>query len=324
MIEAFTSPQNFPGGLGGFGQDVRVFYAFGGDVSIDRTRNQLWEKPRNASFIFMWALSAGGGGGGGRTRTAGNAGGGGGGGGGGALTTLLIPAPCVPDRLYIYVPTGGLGGVGGAPAVAGSAGSPSYISAYHGTSSGSITLADCFIVSGSGTNAGGGGLGSTTGAAAAGAANGASTTARCMLGNGGNLSFLAGAAGGAGGNVANGAGTGTTFRSTSANFTNGGGGGGGTTSADTIGGTANDTSDWNIDGLGGTATVIDGQAGPLTIPGWFPFLVNGGGGGSAFNNSAGGNGGAGAYGCGGGGGGAGTTGGRGGKGGDGLVIIVSW
>ena len=85
---------------------------------------QVWNKPVNCKFVYIFAIGGGGGGGGGRTSAL-NTATGGGGGGSSSITVGLFPASMLPDRFYVQVGLGGLGGVGSAN---GNAGTLSYIS----------------------------------------------------------------------------------------------------------------------------------------------------------------------------------------------------
>jgi hypothetical protein len=81
--------------------------------------------PRYASMVYMIAGGGGGGGGGGQSAGAAAAGGGGGGGGSGGIARLLIPSTFLPDIMYCFP---GNGGAAVAAAVAGQAGTRSFIS----------------------------------------------------------------------------------------------------------------------------------------------------------------------------------------------------
>lgn len=308
MESAFGFPRNE-------NADVRVFNANGS------TNNwQVWEKPRGCSMVFMLAVGSGGGGGGGFTGSSGANRGGGGGGGSGALTKLLVPAFCLPDRLYVQIGLGGLASTGSG--VAGSNGASSFISAMVGFATGvasnSINL---FLASGATTPATGGGAGTGAALGGAGAAEAPSVvTTNCKLAGTGMFVSQAGGNGGAGGAHTGGVGSAVT----AVNFIFcGGAGGGGVTGADTAGGAI--TGQGPIPTVpGGAAGTNNGLTGTLLMGSLFPLCGTGGSGGGGSNGGAGGRGGDGAIGSGGGGGGAGTTGGGGGRGGDGLVIICAF
>jgi hypothetical protein len=132
-----------------------VFYAAGQSW-------QVWEKPDGCNFIHIVVITAGGGGGGGYQRAAAANGGGGGGGSSGSITTMMIPAYAIPDKLHIQV---GTGGAGGANLATGSLGGATYIGLVPITTSSSNLLFSL------GVGGGGGSAGSVTGGAGGGGSN---------------------------------------------------------------------------------------------------------------------------------------------------------
>jgi hypothetical protein len=105
-------------------ESTQVFYANG-------TNWQVWNKPKNANFVYIYVLGSGAGGGRGATGNA-TTRSGGTGGGSGAICIGLFQANFLPDRLYLQVGVGGAG----APAssltntagINGSPGALSYVS----------------------------------------------------------------------------------------------------------------------------------------------------------------------------------------------------
>ncbi len=287
------------------GADVQVFRAPG--------QWQTWVKPRGKSMVSIYALGSGGGGGGGFSSAAATARGGGGGGGSGAMARVLLPASVLPDVLYCFVASGGLGG---AASVAGAVGNVSYVNLFPEI----LNTYTRVLVTG-GAGAGGGGAGSLTAGGVAGAAAGAGAFYPLThTGVATSIVGLAGAVGGAhtgaaGGNISGVA------------MVHGGAGGGGTTSADFAGGSFSGAY-WMPSLNGGAAIGGRGQDGLDMSPGgvWTQTssVAAPGTGGGSNNAATGGDGGNGGSGCGGGGGGAGLTGGRGGNGGHGLIVVLSW
>lgn len=256
---------------------------------------QVWDKPRNAAFVFIIAIGSGGGGGAGQTRVAGNNGTGGGGGASGATGRLLIPGIWCPDRLYITVGSG---------AGAGAAGASTQIGIGQNSSMTLLSVA--------GGNAGAAGGSGGAGGSAAGAVTAAN----------GQMGLFLGVAPQAGAN----GGVNTTGADISAFVTHpitGGAGGAGTATTTPFNGGGLVPMDAFLSTIaGGTNPGGAGQAGYAIRDNLHGFLSFGGSGGASANNAVGGAGGAGAIGCGGAGGGAGTTGGAGGRGGNGLVFIA--
>jgi hypothetical protein len=121
-----------------------IFYAAGNSW-------QIWEKPDGCNMIHIVVIGAGSGGGDGVTRgfDTGFHGGGGGGAAGG-ISTIMIPAYTIPDKLHIQV---GAGGAGGAASTAGSPGGATYIGLIPDTTN---TTANILISNTQAAGAGGG------------------------------------------------------------------------------------------------------------------------------------------------------------------------
>ena len=284
-----------------------------------------WKKPKWASMVNMLIIQPGAGGGGGDSRASNGNGSGGGGGASGTISRLLIPAICIPDSLYIFVPPGGQGG---AAETTGTSGLITTIN------TGRTDAPPNWLLYSSGGNATGGTGGTAGGAAAGGAAaSGAAIQPFAIFGHHFTTNGIAG--GNAGTNTG---GAGVTITAWASNPLSPGAGGGssGTTGpgTDFAGGDqiATALTNFGAEGYfpiagsekiatGGAANGGHGSAGYKALS---PMLNTGGAGGGSNNDGTGGDGGNGGYGCGGGGGGAGTTGGRGGNGGEGLVIITAW
>ena len=277
----------------------------------DSTNWQIWSKPRNAKFIFIYAIGGGAGGAAGTSGSLGTARNGGGGGAASNVAKFFIPASLVPDVLYVLVGRGGAGGTSGSPA--GSNGEISYVGYYPNTGVTS-TLVQSSILPASGA----------TGQSAAGTPSTFfRSTLTQLFGQVNNLptSSVIGTNGSAGGGVGT--------NKTPTGIVSGGAGGGGTgvLNNNFSGGSIVSTT-WNPtipggnggNGLPGYQGYIIGANNSESKPLWF----TGGSGGSSNGTGTGWVGGDGAIGCGGGGGGAGVTGGAGGRGGDGLVIIISY
>ena len=297
----------------------KLFYANG-------SAWQVWNKPNNSKFVYIFAIGGGGGGGGGRTSAITNATGGGGG-GGSAITNCLYPSSMLPDTIYIQV---GLGGVGGNASLSGNAGGISYLSAQPNTTALNILLQN----GSAGANGGVGGGTSVQGAGGTGGPIFANNS--FVFGNLGLLTSDTGQTGASGGvQTADGG-----SLTPSLICTGGAGGGGVNGSA-----LANSHLGGNITGSGFLSTIIGGtndasngsQNGSsgfkslndlFTTPFETPMFFTGGAGGGSANTSArsGGGGGKGSFGSGGGGGGGSYngTGGAGGNGGDGLILITCW
>lgn len=281
-----------------------------------------WTKPKSISMVLIYLSGSGAGGGGGRNTPSLTGGGGGGGGGSASLVKLLMPAILLPDRLFIYLPSGG---TAGAAQTAGGNGYSSTISC------GLSISKDLLLTSGSTGATGGGGATSTTSGTAG---NGeVITSSRFARSGPGFLEQWTGLPGLAGASAS----------STGTNQTifPGSGGSLGSIQHGGLGGGSVTTSDTTLRGglytaVAGAITSDDrpihaqaaGESGSGTP---YPFSTHmgfnfwGGLGGAGNGAGTGGTGGNGAFGCGGGGGGAGvTTGGPGGRGGDGWCLIISW
>lgn len=289
---------------------------------------QVWTKPDNISFVYMYVIGAGGAGGGGRTGAI-NSGGGGGGGASSSISVALYPAFLVPDILYINV---GIGSAG-APAGTGAAsGALSYVSTQPSTTA-------IFILAQSGDAAAGGGGGGTntgTGAGVGGTAGTIWTYTSYPLSRLGMVTSVSGQNGSAGGGNIPSSGVSVTPILT---VTGGAGGGGVSAGGSPLGG-------GNINGSGFLPSILGGALSTSGVGGSgnhgfiglkpttesymnLPTMYTGAGGGGAAGNPSGTNGGVGgngSYGSGGGGGGASYagTGGSGGRGGDGLVLITCY
>ena len=142
-----------------------VFYvgtnASGGQTSGDW---RTWVKPKNASFVYLWAAGSGAGGGAGLTAATSNAKGGGAGGGSGSSARLLIPARFLPPTLYYFASMGGAGGA--TSAATGGSGTRSFVSDQPGSSTTSILVSESAAATG-----GTGGLASGAATVGAGATN---------------------------------------------------------------------------------------------------------------------------------------------------------
>ena len=310
MIDVFNLPS--------LTENSKVFFANGSSW-------QVWNKPSNCKFVYIFSLGGGGGGGGCRTGAV-NTATGGGGGGSSAIAISLFIANLLPDNLYIQV---GLGGIGGIASVGGNSGTLSYISTQPNT-----TALNILMQNGS-AGAGAGNAGTSSVAGVGGVGGTAWVYNPFVFGNLGLVTTNIGQAGVIGG-------------ATSSNGTNitptlcvtGGAGGGGVSSSspgashlggniigsgflNTIVGGVNDVTDNSVNGNNGYQSLNS-----ILTSCNMPMFFTGGAGGGACNTSAriGGAGGSGAYGSGGGGGGGSynALGGAGGNGGDGLVLITCY
>jgi len=292
----------------------RIFYANGNSW-------QIWNKPKNVKFIHILILGGGGGGGSGRTSVI-NSATGGGGGGSSSITKAIYPSSLFPERIYIQV---GQGGLGGAVGFAGNSGGITYLTAQPNTTSQNI------LMQSSDTGAGGGGTGSSTVAGTFGTGATVWTFGNFIFGNLGIIESIAGSDGVSGGGI------GGTTPSLTLTLPVSGGAGGGAVSGGNVGFTAGSiTGSTLIPIPNSTASDLNsaskGGNGYFYLPNILNsykigmFFMGGAGGGSATSGNNGGAGGNGAYGCGGGGGGGAYsgTGGAGGNGGDGLVMINCW
>lgn len=297
-------PKAFPQSGSG---DVQIF----NNPSASTTEWHVWNKPKGAKLTYILCIGGGGGGGGGATGAAASSRTGGGGGGGCSMTTLLMQTALLPERLFISV---GAGGVGGAPGLGnGAAGGISYV-----TINPAATIVASNVLAKSSTTAtpAGGAAGNSNGQAAT-----AATIGEMPLAGLGFWQAINGQTGQNGG-AAGAASTNTTIPTTSV-MTQGATGGSGVTSADVAGGQITAITNSllsEVRPIGAAAGSNNGSGGFLFNAPFFSFA---GLGGASSNAGVGGDGGNGAYGSGGGGGGGGTTGGRGGTGGNGLVLIIS-
>lgn len=290
--------------------------ANGADIQVLRAPGQFqtWTKPRGKSRIEILAIGSGAGGGGGFSGASATARGGGGGGGAAGFANISMPASAVPDILYCFVASGGLGGN---PGVVGVAGANSFVSTrpFFGPAINVLTS----------HNAGPGGGGAGTAAAAGAAGTGATVISRYPLSGAGSFDSTGGLNGSAGG-----AQTGAAGAATSITYIVNGGAGGagvGTANANFAGGAlaGNEWVPALAGGLAGGGRGNDGfeiSTGGILMP--LTLVSAAGTGGGSNGTGTGGDGGNGGLGSGGGGGGAGVTGGRGGNGGHGAVIIMSW
>ena len=287
---------------------------------------QTWRKPRGVNWVYIIGVGGGGSGSvGGRAATTA---GGGGGGGSGGQTTVLIPASMIPDTLYILAGQGGISGT--TVALAGVAGTPTYVLIEPDTT---LTANFTLLLA----NGGAAGGAEATGGSPGGAGGTLATIAGMPLAGRGAYNFFVGQTGGTGGTRAGVISTAIAFPTTGLLVTGGqGGGGGGTTPTAGVGFTASTGSlgqDFFPNTTGGT---VASGATPATAgsPGFISknFLLNfGGSGGGGSSSTAGGLAGAGgdaAPGSGGGGAGASNsnnpTVASAGSGGPGFVYIISW
>ena len=281
-----------------------IFYAAGNSW-------QVWEKPDGCNMIHIVMIGAGSGGGGGYQRAAAANGGGGGGGVAGGISTMMIPAYTIPDKLHILV---GAGGAEGANLASGGAGGSTYVGLVPDTSN---LLANILIRNFQAST--GGAAGSATGGAGG---SGVLQNSASFTGWGkNNLAIVPAQAGQAGT-------TPSTDLASTRIISNGAGGAFAAASTQVAGRSI--TSSYKqpsaVTYSVGQAVGISGSAGagPNLISPQPQFF--GGAGGAAITTTNAVNGGNGGIGCGGGGAGPNLTGGSstGGRGGDGLVIITCW
>lgn len=280
-------------------QDVSIFYANG-------SAWQTWQKPRKCNYVYIMCIGGGGGGAAGPTANNGNAGAG----ASGAVTRILYNAQQLPDRLYVQV---GLGGVGGLTSgAAGTNGTRSLV-----TLQPTVLAQNLVAISGAA-----GAVGGTTGGGTS-AGETVSTQTTATFYTIGNFISTAGRA-----NTPSGL---LDITPLTSQITSPGAGGGGFTSTPVIfqAGSILSTTYSPLIPLGVSSSTagVNGTNGGDGVTIWKPFFSVGGAGGGASVTANGGKGGNGGIGSGGGGGGAGATlaqGGSGGKGGDGLVIIISF
>ena len=319
MLDVFNLPNN----LLSPDTDVQMFVgrlqpSSGLQPSINEV--QTWKKPRGIRMLQILCVGGGGGGGGGQSAIAGTNKTGGGGGGSSGLTSLIVPAFYLPDKLYILP---GYGGTGGAADTNGITGNPSFIFYYPDSNFQSQNLLATSAGLNSQAGAGVKGAAGSPGTGGGGASAPTITTVQSI----GVAAFFGGNSGASGGAAA-GAGNSASW-TTNAAFLFGGSGGGGSSSV--------------TNGAGGGVTLTS-FVGPVTEatpkaaagganPGSGGYLLRapnyhlfgfGGLGSGGVDNAVGAAGGNGAPGCGGGGGGSGTTGGAGGNGGPGFVVITGW
>ena len=285
---------------------------------------QTWNKPRGVNWVYI--LAAGGGGSGSVGGNATTTGGGGGGGGSGSQATLLIPAFMIPDTLYILAGRGGISGT--TVALAGTAGTPTYVLIEPDTT---ITTNMILVQANGGS---GGGAEATSGSPGG---SGGTSPGGNALGFRGIRLYLSGQNGGTGAARAGPAPTAIALPQTGLLVSGGQGGGSGGTTITSGAAFTNSTGalgqDFFPNTLAGTAAA---GATPATAgsTGFISknFLMNyggsGGGGSSATAGGIAGAGGNGAPGCGGGGAGASNssnaTVARAGDGGPGFVYIISF
>ncbi len=298
------------------GARTRTFYGIKQTAAVTATGWQVFNIPRNASFVSIVCLGAASGGGGGFTGLNASARGGGGGGASGAMARAIFPAEVLPRELFVLAGNGGSGATGSG--VAGTVGSRSVVADRPNTLG---TTANTILVSGAAA-ATGGVAGTSAGGQVGGTAETIATNALgAYMGWALSLVFIAGTVG-AGAGILGNAGSSSAFGSVGLPVTGGGGGGSVTT-------TNTDVAGGGVTGNGIMTTVPGGLAAAGAGGNGYllqrPFLsMGGGGGGTAGVSGTAGAGGKAAYGSGGGGGGSGVTGGAGGDGGNGLVMIAWW
>lgn len=303
------------------GTKVEFFYGDRQSTAVGTgvTGWRTWNRPKNATWIYMLCIGGGAGGGGGLTGGTLNPRGGGAGGGTGGASRMLMLAQFLPKTLYLLPGFGGKGGTPGTTATAGIAAGRSSINDTPNTLG---TVANTVLISGAAA-AQGGSPGTSAGGALGGAAETLATNALGLyMGMAIGLTFIPGVVGTAGGILgSNGA---SQTYGTSGLLLSGGTGAGSLSSGSNV-----DKAGGPVNGaglfptlLGGLAAAGAGQNGIHLEQPW--YSTGGTGGGSAGASGTAANGGNGSYCCGGGGGGPGVTGGFGGDGGPGLIMIVSW
>lgn len=285
----------------GFLEDTKDVYLYTANSPTDIQMPRIFEKTKGGSFIFFVVVGGAGGGGGSTVTT------GGGGGAGGAVVSAIVPWIHCPDRLYVKVGLGTVGGAGSSNANPGQA-STILLNPYATNDPAPNTFLRAGG-GGGGTSGNNGGAGGLTGAGGDVSVSPISFLSLVLSGNtaagfqgnstaiGNSINLWGGVTGGCGGGGAAG---GVQYA-------------GGSFTPDVVplqpvaGGTAG----------GGNG----GQGYSFLQPN--PFFGIGGGGGGGNLTGAGGRGGDGGLGCGGGGAGGSATGaaGTGGTGGNGYVII---
>jgi len=295
-----------------------VFYANG-------SAWQVWNKPKNANFVYFFLIGGGGGGGSGNTSSFTSTTGGGGG-GSSAITRAIFAANMLPDTLYIKIGLGGIGGISNTANETGGNGTSSHINFQPNSDPINVLLKSDDIPA-----AGGGGAPSSTVSGVGGLAATSWTYTNFVNGKSGLISSIGGQNGAAGTN------TGGTVNNFNVTLIVTGGAGGGAVSngaspynggsilgssfLPTISAGVNDAADQTIHGVNGISFLpnISLMKNPM-------FFTGGGGGApSTTTGRAGGKGGNASFGSGGGGGGGAYNGvgGVGGVGGDGLALIVT-
>ena len=291
------------------------------------TNWQIWQKPKNCKFVYMFLIGGGGGGGSGAGSAALATNEGGNGGGSSSITTGIFPSNLLPDTLYIQVGVGGSGGSGVTGASNGNpglSGTISYVSILPTTGSSNVILASGSVGAG-----GGGGGGTIT------VGSGGVSFTRTLGSSTGILNYL--------GTIESNTGQSSTDNTSGAigvsvtpSFPVTAGAGGGGVNAGVIRAGGSISSLGLIpqisggtnggDGNNGFSNVLPSSSSSLQFPVYF---TGGAGGSSSVSSTIAGRGGNGSYGSGGGGGGSISksdpkTSGAGGRGGDGLVIINCW
>ena len=330
MLYVFDIPQKYV-------SNVTIYSPFSSATGVGQ---QVWNKPRGCSMVYIFMLGGGGGGGGGEYDASG-AGGAGGAGASSGQTTILMPAAFVPERLYIIVGQGGAGGTAPANTTAGTgggaggAGLASYVHVQPLlTGAGAPTANNILGIANPGT---GGAAGANGGSSATGGTAGAVATLATMpLAGMGITQLLAGQAPPAAQATVTTAPTNTTYPTTGLLVSAGGNGGTFNGTVSIPGGQivmpTNGLLSTITGGTTGTAVIATSSGGIgynfFNNTGLWYSSGGAGGAGSGATGVAGGNGGDGGPGSGGGAGpnmiSASPLSGRGGKGGDGLVMIISW
>lgn len=310
--------------------DTKIYYpqVNGGTASNTGTTSisswRTWTKPNGCTFVYMLIIAAGGGGG---RPAVGTTIGAGGGGGSGGHTRLIIPSMFLPETLFIWPGSGGLGAT--TTATAGAQGQPCIIScepqSSASNSAGTSTMANYVLEQAGGL----GGAANQTGGLA-----GPIADIRDQHISGAGLWFsIGGQQGSTGTGSTNGSGGAVTSGHLLGLLTTAGSGGGnGTGSGGGINigtGPARQNLSAATSGQAGrTGVGYNQNINELITRGDPIYFSGGGGGGGSQTAAAGGKGGNAGYGGGGGGGGsstsAGALSGNGGDGGDGLIIIMSW
>lgn len=304
---------------------------FTGPTTTTVIQWQTWRKPRGAKMVYM--LGVGGGSSGGCGLNSATTSGGGAGGGSGAQSSLLIPAACLPDELFIQAGAGGRQPATLVSAAVGVAGVPTYVMLEPTALTAQLTVLFANAGAVTGTAA------TSTAGGAAGTAAAVATIANMPFAGRGLYMLFAGDRGAAGGgSTAAGASISNAFLA--GQLVTGGSGGGGASATPGAGGNIRsygasfwpNNGDQNIPDIVEQAAASSGAT--AARPGFKPPRIKfnmfyGGTGGGGGNQTAGGNAGAGGdgdWGCGGGGAGGATTTNttlaRPGDGGPGFVVIA--